>query len=281
LAVTGLIPETPTEPGLVDEMMGIFILSIINIFLVVSLIMSSRWRAWHLALLLALAYYGSFTFIIQIETWHFLSGITVSSELLAGLFIMGMPVPFFFIPLAVIICGRWKSVKVDNNNTNMVMPKKQFIFKLGIIAALYVVIYWSAGYFIAWQNPDLRAFYGSPGEIMPFWEHTFTTIMNGPSLILLQLVRGLLFTVIAIPVIRGSNVKPWITALLVGLLMAVPHLVHILSNPLIPIASVRFSHMIETATSTFLFGMIIVWILHRRHHGIKDLFKISNQKSKC
>ena len=38
-----------------------------------------------------------------------------------------------------------------------------------------------------------------------------------------------------------------------------------------PLASVRFSHMIETATSTLLFGLIIVWLLHRRHYGIKDL----------
>ncbi len=43
--------------------------------------------------------------------------------------------------------------------------------------------------------------------------------------------------------------------MLVGLLFSVPQNIgHILPNPLIPIASVRLSHMIETASSTFVFG---------------------------
>jgi hypothetical protein len=77
------------------------------------------------------------------------------------------------------------------------------------------------------------------------------------------------------PIIIGSKVKPWITALLVGLLLAIPHLGHILPNPLMPVASVRLSHMIETFNSTFLFGLIIVWLLHRGHSSLRDLF--SNQ----
>jgi hypothetical protein len=39
-----------------------------------------------------------------------------------------------------------------------------------------------------------------------------------------------------------------------------------------PIASVKLSHMIETSSSTFLFGLIIVWLLHRDHSNLKDLF---------
>jgi hypothetical protein len=75
-----------------------------------------------------------------------------------------------------------------------------------------------------------------------------------------------------LPIIRGSKVKPWWTAVLVGLLFSVPQNVgHILANPLIPIASVRLSHMIETASSTFLFGLIVVWLLHREHHSLADL----------
>jgi hypothetical protein len=280
MAVADLIPDTATEPGLVDGMTGLLIMGIVNTILIVSLIAYSRWNGWKLALLLALAYYGSFTFITQVETWYFLSEITVSPELLPALFIMGLAVPVIFIPLAVLICARWKEKPTDSVNTNMVMPKKQLIFKLGAIAVVYVIIYWLAGYYIAWQNPELRAFYGSPGEIVPFWKHTITTISTSPDLVILQLVRGLLFASIAIIIIRSLNVNPWITALLAGLLLAVPHLGHILENPIIPAASVRFSHMIETATSTFLFGVIMVWLLHRRHAGLKDLFGISPQISR-
>lgn len=272
MAIGDLMPEVPSEPGLLSEEIGMVILGIINTILIVGLILTSRWNGWRLASFLALAYYGAFTFITQVETWYFLTETTVSPKLLPRLFIMGLSIPIIYIPLAILICRKWKKRDVATENPNMIMPFKQFLLKLGVIAIIYLVIYWLAGYYIAWQNPELRAFYGSPGEIEPFFTHTFATFSKTPSLILLQLVRGMLFAIIVMPIILGSNVKPWLSGLLVGFLFATPHLVHILPNPLMPIASVRLSHMIETATSTFVFGLIIVWLLHRRHSNLKDLF---------
>ncbi len=273
MAIGDQMPEVPSEAGLLSEEIGLVILSIINTILIIGLIVTSRWNGWRLALVLALAYFGAFTFITQIETWYFLTEITVSPELLPRLFIMGLSIPIIYIPIAILICGKWKKKDVATENLKMNMPIKQFLLKLGIIAIIYLVIYWLAGYFIAWQNPELRAFYGSPGEIEPFFTHTFATFKNTPSLILLQLFRGMLFSIIVMPLIIGSKVKPWLTGLLVGFLFAVPHLGHILPNPLLPIASVRLSHMIETATSTFIFGLITVWLFHRRHSNFKDCFR--------
>jgi hypothetical protein len=266
------MPQVQSEPGLLSQEVGTLVLGIINTALIVALIFSSRWHGWRLALSLAFAYYGSFTLITQIETWYFLSEITVSPELLPRLFIMGLSVPLIFIPVAVLICRKWKKKEVGIARQYMKMPFKQLLLKLGIIAVIYLIIYWLAGYYIAWQNPELRAFYGSPGEIEPFFAHTFATICDTPGLILLQFIRGILFAIIAMPIIVGSKVKPWVTALLVGFLLAIPHLGHILPNPLMPVASVRLSHLMETFSSTFLFGLLIVWLLHRRHRGLKDLF---------
>ena len=272
LAIGDLMPTTTSEPGLVSDANGMLILGLINTVLIIGIIVSSRWYGWRLALLLALAYYGSFTFITQVETWYFLTDLTVSPKLLPRLFLMGLSIPFIYIPLAILICNKWKKREVIIGYKNMLMPFKQLLLKLGILAVTYLVIYWLAGYFIAWQNPELRAFYGSPGDIAPFFEHTFDTFSDSPSLILLQLARGILFAAIAIPIILGSRVKPWLTGLLVAFLLAIPHLSHIMPNPLMPIASVRLSHMVETATSTFIFGLIIVWLLHCRHYNVKDLF---------
>ncbi len=272
MAVGDLIPQGQSELGLLSQEVGTLVLAIINTLLIVALIVTSRWRGWRLALALAFAYYGSFTFITQIETWYFLSEITVSPELLPHLFIMGLSIPLIFIPLAVLICKKWKKRDVGVSKPTWKMPIMQLLLKLAVIAVSYLIIYWVAGYYIAWQNPELRAFYGSPGEIEPFFAHTLGTIRNNPELILLQLVRGVLFALIVLPIIAGSNVKPWITALLVGFLLAAPHLGHILPNPLLPVASVRLSHMIETFTSTFFFGLIIVWLLHRKHSSFRDLF---------
>ena len=274
LFVSPYYPINHAEPGLFDETTGLILLSFINTLLIILLINSSKWHGWHLSILLGVAYYGSFTFNTQIETWYFLSDLTVSPELLPRLFLMGLPVPFLFIPLAVITYRKWTKKNTKQSAQYMLMSKQQFILKLAIISFIYLIIYWSAGYFIAWQNPDLRAFYGSEGEIISFWRHTGQTIKNEPGLMALQIIRGCLFAIIAIPVIRGSLKNPWPTAILVALLLAVPHLGHILANPLIPEASVRMSHMLETTSSTFLFGLIIFWLLHREHYSMRDLFSI-------
>ena len=274
LAVGNLEPTTISEPGLVSDTSAMLLLGIINTVLIVGLIVTSRWYGWRLALLLAFAYYGAFTFMTQIETWYFLADSAVPAAILPRLFVMGLSIPILYIPLAILICNKWKKRETIVNDKNMVMPFKQLVLKLGVLAIIYLVIYWLAGYFIAWQNPELRTYYGSPGELTPFFAHTIERMTNAPDLFILQLARGILFAIIAMPIIIGSKVKPWLTALLVAFLLGVPHLVHIMPNGLMPAASVRLSHMIETATSTFVYGLIIVWLLHRRHYSVKDLFSV-------
>jgi hypothetical protein len=274
LVVAEVMPDPAvSESGLISPEIGLLIISLANSLLVGALILTSRWVGWKLALSLALAYYGTVTFLMQIETWYFLSAITVGSELLPLLFLMGIPPAFMFIPLAVWILGKWRAREDPLQHSALVMPVKQWVWKLAVIAMVYLILYWMAGYFIAWGNPELRAFYGHPGEAEPFFTHTLNTLRDDPLLFPFQILRALLWAVCALPIMRGSKVKPWWTAVLVGLLFSVPqNLGHILPNPLIPIASVRLSHLIETASSTFLFGLIVVWLLHREHVSLKDFF---------
>jgi hypothetical protein len=37
-------------------------------------------------------------------------------------------------------------------------------------------------------------------------------------------------------------------------------------------AAVRQAHFIETASSNFIFGMLLFWLLHRSHRSLQDLF---------
>ena len=106
LAIGDLMPTTTSEPGLVSDANGMLILGLINTVLIIGIIVSSRWYGWRLALLLALAYYGSFTFITQVETWYFLTDLTVSPKLLPRLFLMGLSIPLIYIPLAILICNK-------------------------------------------------------------------------------------------------------------------------------------------------------------------------------
>jgi hypothetical protein len=178
--------------------------------------------------------------------------------------------------MAVWILGKGRPAPEPGSEARFGVPTAQWIAKLAVLVVVYIALYWGAGYFIAWQNPELRAFYGRPGEALPFLTHTATTLREDPLLFPFQALRALLWVLCALPIIYGSRVNVWWTALLVGLLFSVPQNVgHVLANPLIPLASVRTSHMIETALSTFVFGVIVVWLLHREHRSLADLVGIS------
>jgi hypothetical protein len=278
MAVGDLMPsEVPAEPGLLPDPYGLLIVAIASVFVIAAVILTSRWSGWRLALGLALAYYGAVTFVMQIETWYFLSSITVSPQLLLRLFVMGIPTALLFIPVAVWILGKGRAVAIPTAYHTLPQSITQWIWKLAAIAVVYLIFYWGAGYFIAWQNPELRAFYGAPGDALPLLLHTANTVRQDPWLFPFQILRALVWTLCALPIIRGSRMNPWWTALLVGLFFSVPQNIgHILANPLIPLASVRLSHMIETASSTFIFGTIVVWLLHREHQSLRDLIPIFN-----
>lgn len=273
-ALANVLPATPSEPGLVPDGIGLAIVVAADTLLITALILTSRWGGWKLALWLAVAYYGVATFMTQIETWYFLTDLTVGPEVLPRLFLMGLPPACVFIPLAVWVLGKGRAAADTGPNPALVMAAGQWAWKLGALAVIYLGLYWSAGYFIAWQNPELRAFYGQPGEPLPFW----TQVTGDLWLIPFQLLRGVLWTLFTLPVVRGSRVNAWWTALLIGLLLSVPQNIgHILPNPLIPIASVRLSHLVETASSTFIFGLVIVWLLHRAHRSVRDLFGLEDR----
>ncbi|MFW5973129.1 MAG: hypothetical protein ACOCTG_03980 [Bacteroidota bacterium] len=266
-------PESASEPGLLAPGAGLLVYALANVAVVAALIMTSRWCGWKLALGLSVAYYGSVTFMTQIETWYFLSDLTVAPELLPLLFVMGIPPAFIFIPAAVWLLGWWQTKGRSSAKLAAGLPPTQWVVKFAVISVVYLALYWLAGYFIAWQNPDLRAFYGSPGPATPFLEHTARSVGEDPWLFPFQLLRGVMWAGFALIVIRGSRVGPWPTALVVALLLSVPQNVgHVLANPLLPQASVRLSHMIETASSMFVFGLLVTGLLHRRHRSIADLF---------
>jgi hypothetical protein len=186
---------------------------------------------------------------------------------------MRIPVCFIAIPPSVLILGRWKAPPDMEPNAALVMPVGQWVWKLALIVIAYILLYWCAGYFIAWQNPEVRAFYGSPGPAAPFLTHTLNTLSNDPLLFPFQMLRAILWVLCALPIIRGSKVNAFWTANLVGLMFSLPQNIgHIMANSLLPIASIRLSHLVETASSTFVFGLIVVWLLHRQHKSFKDLF---------
>jgi hypothetical protein len=262
LAGSSIIPSamldlSASEPGLLGIGPGLLVVVLVEASMIALIVHSTRGHGWKLAVTLAVTYYGVTTIMTQIETWYFLSDLTVGPELLPYLFLMRLPACAITLPFAVWLLGRWTPTSGGTGASHAPMPAGEWAWKLVLAAAVYVALYWSAGYYIAWQNPALRAFYGRPGEPLPFGVQTLNTLRDAPGLLPFQFLRGMLWVVFLSPVIRGSRPGLWPTALITALLLSLPvNIGHILANPLIPIASVRFSHMIETASSNFVFGLV-------------------------
>jgi len=267
------------EPGPLPAGMDMLVIGAANVLIIMLILLNTRWYGWKLYLAMAVSYYGLQTFMGQIETWYFLTSLTVSDKMLPMLFLMGTTVPVLFIPLAMLILGKWKQTPGTARQEPVEMTlkypaspwKAQWIVKAVILAFTYALLYFLAGYFIAWQNPDVVAYYNGV-DTGSFFKQMQLNLANDRTLLPFQLFRGLLWALFALPVIRLMKGSPWLIAVAVGLLVSVPlNISHILANPLMPSNSVRMSHMVETVSSTFVYGMIATCMLHRTHRSWNDL----------
>ena len=270
--VSPYLPAITPEPGSLP-LMTAFWISCVSITLVIMfMIHSSRWYGWKLMVSMSVAYYLVVTLVTQLEAWYFLYNVTIDPDLMLRLFLQGIPVAFVFVPLTVVVMGRFRPLaNVTQSPEIAPMSIKEWLWKLGVIYIAYLVLYYAAGYFIAWQNPEVRAFYGSPGDALPFLQQMAHIFVNDPWLTPYQLLRTLIWVAGAWLIIRGSRLPLLQTALIVGLVFSVPQNIgHLIPNPVIPLNSVRISHMIETASSTFIFGLIVTWLLYPKYVSKKS-----------
>jgi len=152
------------------------------------------------------------------------------------------------------------------------MPAIEWAWKLAVIAVAYMILYSTFGYFIAWKNPAVQAYYGGIDE-GSFLAHMQVVFSTAPWLEPFQALRALLWVMLALPVIRMMKGYWHETGFAVGLIFAVlMNSQLLLPTPLMPEA-VRMTHLVETASYNFIFGFLIVWLLHRHHASFSDLFR--------
>lgn len=257
------VPPPPDEQmGLV--MLGMLITAAVDATMIIILIIRSRWSGWKLVGAVAFSLYGVMTFMAIIEAAYFGPALGVQPEWLPGLFLSTVPAILITIPLAVFLLGKGRRVEDSEPNDRLIMPAKQWVWKMALISLAYLILYFGFGHLVAWKNPALRDMYG--GGVNP-------EVFNLGRMVLLQIVRSALWVGFAMPVIRMTRGKPLESAVILGLLYALPmNIVQFTPNGIMPDPSVRLSHFIETSTSNFIFGLIVFWLLHRSHSSLRDLF---------
>ena len=251
--------SAPAEAG--ATLLALLLVSLINAAVWSYLILRSRWTSWKLILTVFFIIFGVSTVMPQIESAYFIT--RLPPGMLPRLFLAGLITAAIFAPLAVLILGKAKSS--TNETLHLKMSTGAWIGKLVLIVIAYLILYFTFGYFIAWKNPVVRAYYGG-SDPAGFISHITTVLRDEPMLFLLQAVRALLWAAIALPVIKMMKGEWWERGLAVALLFAVMTSQLLLPNPLMP-TEVRMVHLLETATSNFLFGWLVVLIYSWRPNG--------------
>jgi hypothetical protein len=253
------VPEQPAPAQAGGALAALLAVSLLNTLVLGYIILRSRWVGWKLILAIFFVFYGVMTVMPQIETAYFVT--RLPPGMLPRLFLSGAIIAALFSPLAVLILGKSRSnhASASNRNSRLNMPVGHWVGKLSLIVVAYLIIYFTFGYFIAWKSAAVRAYYGGsdPGS---FLAQMSSVVGDTPLLLPFQALRALLWTAIAVPIIRMMKGQWWETGLAVALLFAVMSSQLLLPNPLMP-QEVRLVHLVETATSDFLFAWLIVFVL--------------------
>lgn len=135
------------------------------------------------------------------------------------------------------------------NANNFDTSISKIIIKSTIIAAIYVVVYFSAGEIIAWQSSELRNYYSNGVSIDKF------------NLSILQLCRGYGWAALAALIVKTTSGSHTSKVLLVGAAFSTFLSVNLLFPVNFMPWDVRKMHMIEVGLSNFIFGIIAAAIL--------------------
>ena len=228
-------------------------------------ILRSPWYGLKLIGAVFLVQFGVETFMTQIETLYFNSAVQMGTDVLIGIVAAGALRALIFAPLAVFIFGKMKkSVQPEETRARGVPSEwgKRFV----ALAVFYVVVYFMFGYFVAWQWEETRLYYSGTTAIKPFFTHFRDLFLTeDPIIIPFQLLRGALWTSLAITIVRMMEAKRWEVSLAVALAFAVlislP--IGLFPNPYMPPMVAR-SHFFEVSSSMLLFGGIAGWVMYSK-----------------
>jgi hypothetical protein len=264
-----LMPAVPPDPtaaqSLFSPAVAAMSMAALHTAVIGWLILRGRQTGWALAGILTFVFFAVTSLMPQVESWIFqassgmaahLPSAMIPRILMAGLLHAGL-----WIPLAVRILGRWRSRAAANEAAPPRPPLSEALrtWKLPLAAAVYVVLYFVFGYYVAWRSPAVRAYYGGT-DTGGFWVQMGGVLRDTWWLPLAQVLRGAAWTVIgvvALRSIRGSVLeKTLAVGALFGIVMSAGLL---LPNPYMPY-DVRMAHYLETTSSNFLFGCIVGWV---------------------
>jgi hypothetical protein len=243
-----------------DNFLSTFLIFSVCVGLVTSyLILRSSWQGWPLVAAMSVGIYGVSTVVAQVESLFFLWN-KLPHGMIRAIFMQGAITTLLFAPLAVLLLGKWRAVsQAPAAPLANSMPASFWLWRLALIVVAFVFLYMFFGYYVAWQNPALRQYYGGP-DYSSFYAALKANWMYHPRIYPLQVFRALLYAGCLYPLIRMLRATRWEAALMVTLFLSAWTTVLLLPNLMMP-SSVARTHFWETLSFGLVFGPLAGWLL--------------------
>lgn len=206
--------------------------------------------------------------LTQMETWFFSESIGMSLRQILGVLIAGLIMTTTTVGLGLAIHRALYRNRAATGIDFEIGAIRTLILPLLLLACIvYPFIYMIFGYYVAWQNEDLRLFYTHSSVMNPFLTQLGNSFSNG--IFFFQMLRGVIWIVFTIPVVLMLRPLRGLQYVLVGIFSALlPGSLLFIPNPYMP-AGIAISHFYETATSNFLWGIAITFALNTHAAAIK------------
>jgi hypothetical protein len=251
-------PQAPENPAL-----AFLAFSLLAGVVVSYMILRARWHRWPLIAAIFVGIYGIATVATQIDSVFFLSD-KLPPGMIRAIFLQGVIGTALFSPLAVLLLGKWRAPSQPSESPALPrMRAVSAVWRLALLVVAFVFLYMFFGYYVAWQNPALREYYGGsaypdfPASLKANWIYR-------PWIYPLQVFRALVYVACLWPLIRMLRGARWETALAMALFLSVWTTALLLPNPMMP-SSVARSHFWETLGFSLVFGALTGWLLCGRN----------------
>jgi hypothetical protein len=241
-------------------MQWLLLICLLNTGVIMIFIFNSQVNGWRLVKLLFLITFGIQFFMSQIETVWFNDALKMPVNSILAVVTGGALMGMAFAIAAVWAMGKFN----ETSGPQVVVNKpeaKSLITRILLLAVfIWPMVYFLAGYFIAWQFDDIRQYYTGTTAMDGFFVMMQENFRSG--LFLFQVIRGFLWVVIALIVLYPLNGSMPRRAIILGLLLSLlggSQL--ILPNPIMP-EMVRTGHLLEITISNFVWGLLLAWFLN-------------------
>jgi len=233
----------------------------LNTAAIIYFIHQSHQRGWQLVVTLSFAIFSIQYFMSQIETLWFNDSLKMELNSIWALVAGGAISSTLFSVLAVWTTGNFKKEEQLASKGEM-MPFSNTLTMTALMAIIiWPLIYFLAGYFIAWQFEEVRIYYSGSSEKASFLFMMKENIAS--HLYSFQVLRGMLWTLIGLLVFRSIKGK-WVgKGIVLALLLSIVGCSQLLlPNPIMP-EPVRLAHLLETSLSGVVLGVVMAWLFAR------------------